>query len=96
MAGKITDRALDKTFNTSFPNQPTKSASFIVTSTIPFPTGMKGYCIEVLEDSTGVSITDELLLDGSGGYPDELLGGFRSYGAFRAISITAGSIKVYV
>lgn len=87
---------LNRTLNMELPNNPGKSKSFIVDSNTPLPEGVYGYCIEVLEDVTLDTISDELLVSGSGDYPTDWIAGFRTYGRFTGITVSSGIIKVYL
>lgn len=70
--------------------------AFIVTSAADMPTGVKGYCIQILEDVTGFSVTDSSLKSGSGAYPTDLVAGTVIYGTFTSLTVSGGTAKVYM
>lgn len=93
---KKLEKTLEKLLNYSVPYREGSSA-FIVTSATPFLANtQKGYCIQVIEDITGLVIVDNTLLPGSGAYPTELLAGSILYGNFSELSVADGSVKVYI
>lgn len=72
------------------------SQAWIVTSGNALPTGIKGYCIQVLADTTSLTVTDSSLVSGSPAYPATHSAGTVIYGTFTAVSVTDGTVKVYI